>query len=63
LQAVTAAPLKISEVEERELRLRAGQYTRPYREVIRAKSDRRSQGARVRVAGRVGPADLQVVGD
>src|SRR3954452_22896430 len=29
--------LKITEVEERELRRRAGQYTRPYREVIRAK--------------------------
>jgi transposase len=34
---VAAAHLKISRVEERELRLRAGQYTRPYREVIRAK--------------------------
>lgn len=29
--------LKISEIEERELRRRAAQYTRPYREVIRAK--------------------------
>jgi hypothetical protein len=27
----------LSEAEERELRRRAGQYTRPYREVIRAK--------------------------
>ena len=115
---MAAEPLKISEVEERELRLRAGQYTRPYREVIRAKlvllaaeglndveiaarldctdrmvakwrsrfaaeglaglderprpgrprsfsprSDRRGQGAGLRVAGRVGAADLEVVGD
>src|SRR6476661_3795693 len=30
-------PLKITEVEERELRRLAAQYTRPYREVIRAK--------------------------
>ena len=30
-------PLKITEVEERELRRRAGQYSRAYREVIRAK--------------------------
>lgn len=29
--------MKITEIEERELRRRAGQYTRPYREVIRAK--------------------------
>lgn len=29
--------LELSEVEEGELRRRAGQYTRPYREVIRAK--------------------------
>lgn len=29
--------MKISTVEERELRRRAAQYTRPYREVIRAK--------------------------
>jgi hypothetical protein len=34
---VAAPALKISDVEERELRRRAGQYTRPYREVIRAK--------------------------
>ena len=34
---MAAQALKISEVEERELRRRAGQYTRPYREVIRAK--------------------------
>src|SRR3954465_5103486 len=110
--------LKITEVEERELRRRAGQYTRPHREVIRAKlvllaaeglsdveiaarldctdrmvskwrerfvseglaglderprpgrprsfsprRDRRGQSAGLRVAGRVGAADLQVVGD
>src|SRR3954466_14060042 len=35
--SVAAQALKISEVEERELRRRAGQYTRPHREVIRAK--------------------------
>jgi DNA-binding CsgD family transcriptional regulator len=29
--------IRLSETEERELRRRAGQYTRPYREVIRAK--------------------------
>jgi transposase-like protein len=34
---VASLALKITEVEERELRRRAGQYTRPYREVIRAK--------------------------
>ena len=34
---VAAQALKITEVEERELRQRAGQYTRAYREVIRAK--------------------------
>lgn len=34
---MAAEVLKITEVEERELRLRAGQYTRSYREVIRAK--------------------------
>jgi hypothetical protein len=34
---VAAQALKISEMEERELRRRAAQYTRPYREVIRAK--------------------------
>jgi len=34
---VAAEALKITEIEQRELRLRAGQYTRPYREVIRAK--------------------------
>ena len=34
---MAAQALKISEVKERELRRRAGQYTRPYREVIRAK--------------------------
>jgi transposase-like protein len=34
---VAVEEVKISEVEERELRRRAGQYTRPYREVIRAK--------------------------
>src|SRR3954453_15573661 len=34
---MAAQALKISEIEERELRRRAGQYTRPYREVIRAK--------------------------
>jgi hypothetical protein len=34
---VAAQALKITEVEERELHQRAGQYTRPYREVIRAK--------------------------
>src|SRR5262245_61404475 len=34
---VVTGALKISEIEERELRRRAGQYTRPYREVIRAK--------------------------
>ena len=35
--AVAVTALKISEIEARELRERAGQYTRPYREVIRAK--------------------------
>ena len=35
--AVAGQLLEISEVEERELRRRAGQYSRPYREVIRAK--------------------------
>jgi hypothetical protein len=114
---VAVEALKISEAEEGELRRRAGQYTRPYREVIRAKlvllaadglsdveiaarldctdrmvakwrrrfideglaglderprpgrprsfsprSDRRDQGAGLRVAGRVGPADLALVG-
>jgi hypothetical protein len=34
---VATQALKITEVEKRELRRRAGQYTRPYREVIRAK--------------------------
>jgi hypothetical protein len=34
---VAARALKISEVEEGELRRRAGQYARPYREVVRAK--------------------------
>jgi hypothetical protein len=34
---VAAQALKISEIEERELRRRAGQYTRAYREVVRAK--------------------------
>jgi hypothetical protein len=34
-EVVAAQPLKISEVEERELRRRAGQYTRPYREDVR----------------------------
>src|SRR5215217_925995 len=29
--------IRLSEVQERELRRRAGEYTRPYREVIRAK--------------------------
>jgi hypothetical protein len=29
--------IRLSETEQRELRRRAGQYTRPYREVIRAK--------------------------
>jgi hypothetical protein len=29
--------IELSEVEERELRRRAGQYTRPHREVVRAK--------------------------
>src|SRR5215210_303101 len=29
--------IELSEVEERELRQRAGQYTRPHREVVRAK--------------------------
>jgi transposase-like protein len=32
-----AEPLTITDTERRELKLRAGQYTRPYREVIRAK--------------------------
>src|SRR3954447_9910557 len=31
------AAITLSETEERELRRRAGQYTRPHREVIRAK--------------------------
>jgi hypothetical protein len=34
---VAVEPVMIGEVEERELRRRAGQYSRPYREVIRAK--------------------------
>jgi len=34
---VATQAVKITEVAERELRRRAGQYTRPYREVIRAK--------------------------
>jgi DNA-directed RNA polymerase specialized sigma24 family protein len=34
---MASEPVVISEIERRELRLRAGQYTRPYREVIRAK--------------------------
>lgn len=34
---MAAERLEITETQERELRLRAGQYTRPYREVIRAK--------------------------
>ncbi len=34
---MAAEPLTITEVERRELRRRAGQYTRPYREVVRAK--------------------------
>jgi hypothetical protein len=34
---VAARALTITEVEERELRRGGGQYTRPYREVIRAK--------------------------
>ena len=34
---MAAEALVLSEVEERELRLRAGQYTRSYREVVRAK--------------------------
>jgi DNA-directed RNA polymerase specialized sigma24 family protein len=34
---VAGQPLKITEAEERELRRRAAQYTRPYREVIRAR--------------------------
>jgi len=29
--------IELSETEERELRHRAGQYTRPHREVVRAK--------------------------
>jgi transposase len=114
---VAVEALKITEIEERELRRRANQYTLPYREVIRAKivllaaegltdveiagrldvtdrmvakwrcrfrseglaglderprpgrprsfsprPDRRDQGVGVRVAGRVGPADLALVG-
>jgi ribosome-associated translation inhibitor RaiA len=34
---VAGQAVKITEAEERELRRRASQYTRPYREVIRAK--------------------------
>lgn len=34
---MASEPVILSEIEERELRGRAGQYTRPYREVIRAK--------------------------
>jgi hypothetical protein len=34
---VATLALRITESEERELRRRAAQYTRPYREVIRAK--------------------------
>jgi hypothetical protein len=34
---MAAEALVLSKVEERELRLRAGQYTRSYREVVRAK--------------------------
>jgi hypothetical protein len=34
---VAAQALRISEIEEHELRRRASQYSRPYREVIRAK--------------------------
>jgi transposase-like protein len=30
-------PIRLGEAEERELRARAGQYTRPHREVVRAK--------------------------
>ena len=33
----TVATISVSELEERELRRRAGQYSRPHREVIRAK--------------------------
>jgi transposase-like protein len=34
---MAAEPVILNETEERELRRRAGQYTRPYREVVRAK--------------------------
>jgi len=111
------AAITLSETQERELRRRAGQYTRPHREVVRAKivllaaeglsdaeiarrldctdktaakwrrrfiaegiaglderprpgrprsfsprRDRRSQGAGVRAAGRVGPGAVALVG-
>ena len=37
LVVMVEVAIRLSEAEERELRRRAGQYTRPHREVIRAK--------------------------